>query len=482
MVGEWKAGVFTQSNRTYNDNILLIYNDGTSAIEPGTPIDIRGYALPAGALNLTYEQAQDAVLQNAIVLRGISAEYNLAEKRQTGYAYSAERIAAGEIGRASTAGKVFPASLWVVKYDETEQGYIDYTPLPTEHLWAREYDGMFIAVPDGNDLKTSGTDIYPPFVVLAHSEQNDDGYAYCLVCFGALAGSNAIFLNRRAGGFNLPQIGSTPLRVPHIQAGDYLGAATGGNSSVSDAGSGKVGVIYWRGMEIGSLSDIQKISLGEGLKVTGSTGSTHTAILSGPPPVVWFDQKTGGTDKGTLSSVIQTPHLAAGDFLGAVTGGACEHSSAGSGQIGLLYWKGGVVNGNSGIQRLYFDPSAFKVTKQSHTANITLTASGGRGPTGPTGKTGKTGKTGPSPSVTGVAQSLYAQYAEELRGPTGKTGPAVSTQTAGVATQWTIATGVSGGLEVVTSVTCENGQLVVRTTKIGVNASGRLVVYTPPGG
>ena len=455
----------TKQRLGQNDNVLLIYNDGTSAIEPGTPIDIRGYALPAGALNLTYEQAQDAVLQNTIVLRGITAENNLLEKRQTGYAYSAERIAAGEIGRASTAGKVFPASLWVLKYDETEQGYIDYTPMPTEHLWAREYDGTFIAVPNSDDLKASGgVDIYPPFVVLAHSDLNEDGYAYCLVCFGAIAGSNTLYINKRAGGFGLTQLTSTPIRVPQIQAGDYIGAADGGNSPMSGAGSGKVGVIYWRGCDVNGYNDIQKFSFGNGLDVsqTGHTASIKLTRVTGPTG------KTGPTGPQGITG------KTGADGLRGPTGprglrGPTGPAGSGTGS-GIPGPRG--ITGPTGPQGIRGVTGKTGVGTQGPRGKTGPTGVGLRGVTGPRGVTGvglpgDRGPTGPrglpgAKGDKGDKGDRGEQGIQGLRGPTGPTGSGGIGNVRIAMTTGNPPTGVDS-VPVVARVFCSGGQVYAET-------------------
>lgn len=460
MVGEWKNGAFAQSSRVYNDNVFLVYNVGSSAIEPGTPIEIRGYAKPDGASNLTYEEAQNAVLQKTVVLRGASAEHSLAEKRQTGYAFSSERIAPGEIGQATTAGKVFPASLWVLKYDAENEYYDVYTPDPSEKLWAREYDGEFIAVPDADDLKgNTATDIYPPFVVLAHSEQNEDGYAYCLVCFGALAGNNSIYFDKGAGGFGLTQIVSAPIRVPQIRAGDYLGAADGGDCQFSDAGSGKVGVVYWRGGEVNGLSDIQKLSFATGNEeLIVTAGASHTAVISSPRYIL-VDNKPDETAT-PFDKLIKTPHLGIGAYLAAGDGGSCAHSSAGDGKVALLYWRGCDVNRYNEIQQFIFDNS-FQVLQQGHTVTIKLTRV--TGPTGPTGPQGPRGVTGP----TGVG----------LQGPRGVTGPRGLRGPTGPA-----GSGTGGGIPGPRGPTGPTGiGLRGPTGKTGVGAQGPRGVTGPTG-
>ena len=228
MVSEWKAGELVDRRPQPIQNIVRVYNSGGSDIPPGTAIDIKGFARPRGAQNLTYDEAVSAFLSAELVLLGQSASGEMRSDRQAGYAYAAETIKAGAVGDAVTAGKVFPASLWVVKYDAENEYFDNYTPSANEKLWAREYDGTFIAVPNADDLKgNSATDIYPPYVVLAHSALNNDNEAFCLVAFGALAGNNTLYFNKRAGGFGLTQIDSSPLRVPQIQVGDYLGAADG---------------------------------------------------------------------------------------------------------------------------------------------------------------------------------------------------------------------------------------------------------------
>ena len=454
MVSEWKAGELVDRRPQPVQNIVRVYNSGASDIPPGTPIDIKGFARPRGAQNLTYDEAVSAFLSAELVLLGQSASWEMRDDRQAGYAFAAETIKAGAVGDAVTAGKVFPASLWVVKYDTENEYFDNYTPSPNEKLWAREYDGTFIAVPNGDDLKgNNATDIFPPYVVLAHSALNNDNEAFCLVAFGALAGNNTLFFNKRACGFNLTQIGSTPLRVPQIQVGDYLGAADGGNSQMSIAGSGKVGVIYWRGFQIGSLEDIQKISLGEGLSVTG--GASHTAVLSGPPPVIWFDSKPTGTGSPIPGGIIQTPHIAAGKYLIAEDGGSCSHSSAGSGKIGLIRWAGFDLNGSTGIQKLMFG-AGFTVSGGDHAATVKLTrVTGPTGKTGKTGRTGKTGKTGADgedADVGEVALYLYSHFRQQLRGVTGPRGATGKTGSRGK----TGATG-SPGLRGITGPTGPRG-------------------------
>lgn len=200
---------------------------------------------------------------------------------------------------------------------------------------------------------------------------------------------------------------SGAIQTPHFRAGKYLGAANGGPCSHASGGSGKIGLIYWEGGEVNGHTQIQKINF-TGDLVCSCTG--NTATVSGNRCII-FDAQGRDTIE-PLNETIETPHLAAGPYLGAANGGECAHSRAGSGLIGMLYWKGGEVNGNADIQKLQFNGDV-QVEAEGNTATVTISGpSGGvTGPTGPTGEgiTGPTGPTGPT--------------GEGITGPTGPTGP-----------------------------------------------------------
>ena len=229
---------------------------------------------------------------------------------------------------------------------------------------------------------------------------------------GGTGGQDVVYFGENGGGTDEPSLTGV-IRTPHIAAGDYLGAVSGGRCNHSDDGDKLVGLLYWKGGDVNGASGIQRLRFTGGLR---AAASGHEAEISGPAPVVYFGENGGGTDEPSLTDVIRTPHIAAGDFLGAVSGGRCAHSDDGDKIVGLLYWKGGEVNGSAGIQRLQFMKPELEVSVEGHTATIkAIAVTGSTGPTGPTGAsiTGPTGAsiTGPTgASITGPP------------GPTGATG------------------------------------------------------------
>ena len=161
--------------------------------------------------------------------------------------------------------------------------------------------------------------------------------------------------------------------------------------------------------ELKFAGDLQTVISGEKATISGNR-------------CIWFDESDGSQGNGDLAGTIETPHISVReDFLGAADGGECAHSSAGSGRIGLIYWRGGYVNGNSGIQKIDITGPAVEFQATGHTAIITITGPTGgiTGPTGPTGPaiTGPTGPTGPA--ITGPTGPAGAS----ITGPRGETGP-----------------------------------------------------------
>lgn len=229
---------------------------------------------------------------------------------------------------------------------------------------------------------------------------------------GGTGGQDVVYFGENGGGTDEPSLTGV-IRTPHIAAGDYLGAVSGGRCNHSDDGDKLVGLLYWKGGDVNGASGIQRLRFTGGLR---AAASGHEAEISGPAPVVYFGENGGGTDEPSLTDVIRTPHIAAGDFLGAVSGGDCAHSDDGDKIVGLLYWKGGDVNGSAGIQRLQFMKPELEVSVEGHTATIkAIAVTGSTGPTGPTGAT-VTGPTGAS--ITGPTGASITGPA----GPTGATG------------------------------------------------------------
>lgn len=228
---------------------------------------------------------------------------------------------------------------------------------------------------------------------------------------------------------------------------------------------------------------------------TTSAGSFAICALQGGGSgggCVFFDQQYNYAPTG-LSGIIETPHIsAAGPFLGAGDGGPCNHAPGrGSGKVGVIYWKGGMVDGVTGVKNIVFQRPELSSYVVDDTATVSCIG-GGVGPTGPTGPagpqglsitgptgpTGPTGATGPEPDYNDFAISFYQQYKTRLTGATGPTGPQGEpgqsivgptgpTGPAGSGGGKTYqlafyASGASpsGGVKVVTAAYCTGGRLV----------------------
>jgi len=179
------------------------------------------------------------------------------------------------------------------------------------------------------------------------------------------------------------------VRTPHLAAGAYIGAANGGKCTHSEAGDGLVGLLYWKGGEVNSNREIQKLEFSDNFTVSYAD---HKATIDFAGSISAPTGATGATGPtGPIGPTGATGSLGPAGPTGAAGNTGPQGPPGTDGQPGAVGPQG---------------------------------PAGPRGPAGPAGATGATGDAGqPGPQgPQGIAGTPGPQGPQGPRGPAGDDG------------------------------------------------------------